>query len=150
MAERDGEAVAWLDDLVALLRDNHADALEDGGGLPGEHTEKLYAACARPFHTAFGRYLFSTPTLTIAALFHGIINGHVFMDGNKRTASITCLGLLAAFDYAPEHPSELQVRLLGEVAVETASGGLDVEGAAVWVRRIFGPDPQPEPEFDDA
>lgn len=149
MAEGNGEAVTWLDDLVGILRHQHAAALDDGGGLPGEHTEKLYASCARPFHTAFGQYLFRSPVLVTAATFHGIITSHVFVDGNKRTASIACLGMLGAFGYGPEQPSELQVRLLGEVAVETASGRLDVDAVAVWLRRIFGPDPDPDPEFDD-
>ena len=150
MAEGNGEEVGWLDDLVEAIRAHHNDALSDGGGLSGEHTERLYAACARPFQTGFGDWLYSSPVLMAAALFHGIITGHVFVDGNKRTGSIACASLLNAFDYLHHDPSSLETALLGEVAVETASGGLDVEGAAVWLRRIFGPDPQPEPEFDDA
>ena len=84
-----------------------------------------------------------------SALFHGIITSHAFVDGNKRTASIACASLLRAFDYIDHSPSSLEAALLGDVAVETATGRLDVDAVAVWLRRIFGPDPAHEPEFDD-
>lgn len=149
MAQGNGEEVEpWLEDLVVAIREHHEDALAGGGGLAGEHADKLYASCARPFHMAFGRWLFRSPVLMAAALFHGIITSHAFVDGNKRTASIACASLLRAFDYIDGTPSSLQTALLGEVAVDTASGHLDVDAVAVWLRRIFGPDPAPEPDFD--
>jgi hypothetical protein len=33
--------------------------------------------------------------------------------------------------------------MLGEVAVETASGGLDVHDVAFWLERIFAPRAEP-------
>ena len=87
--------------------------LEIGGGLPGEHTASLYSACARPFHSAFGEYVYKTPVERAAALFHAIS--------------------------LESPPSALQVRLLGEVALETASGNLTVEQVTHWIERIFAP-----------
>ena len=73
-----------------------------------------------------------------AALLHGIVTGHVFVDGNKRTASVLCASMLRELAELRE-PSPLQMRLLGELAVETASGGVTVEGVVFWLERIFAP-----------
>jgi hypothetical protein len=54
MAQGDGGQVDWLEDLVRAVRKLHDDILKQSGGVFGEHTSSLYAACARPFHTAFG------------------------------------------------------------------------------------------------
>ena len=42
-------------------------------------------------------------------------------------------------DGAITDPVPLQVRLLGEVALETASTGLTVEQISRWIHRIFDP-----------
>jgi death-on-curing protein len=123
-----------------MVRDLHQQVLKESGGLSGEHPDRLYAACARPFQTAFGEELYRSPTLKAAALFHGIITGHVFADGNKRTAAYAALELLRAMDYIPIDPSSLQIRLLGELAIETAlRGSLSVDEVAFWLERILGP-----------
>ena len=54
MAEGDGEALAWLDELVEQIRRLHTAILDTSGGLHGEQAARLYAVCARPFRTAFG------------------------------------------------------------------------------------------------
>lgn len=46
--------------------------------------------------------------------------------------------MLTTLGYTGE-ASAMQMRLLGEVAVETASGGLDVHAVARWLERIFAP-----------
>ncbi len=74
-----------------------------------------------------------------AALLHGIVTGHVFVDGNKRTGSLSSLWLLTALNHSIEEPSSLQIRLLGELAVEKASGGVTVEDVAFWLEQIFAP-----------
>ena len=38
-----------------------------------------------------------------------------------------------------DEPSSLQMRMLGELAVETASGGVTVEDVVFWLERIFAP-----------
>src|SRR4051812_14519550 len=129
MAEGDGGQVdAWLESVVRLLRHLHDAILEASGGMPGEHTSSLYGAAARPFASAFGEDAYPSPWEQAAALFHGIICDHVFVDGNKRTGTLAALGLLVAQGVfaADEVPSKLQVRMLGDVALETASAGLSV------------------------
>ncbi|MGH9356267.1 MAG: type II toxin-antitoxin system death-on-curing family toxin [Terriglobia bacterium] len=46
----------------------------------------LESAAARPFQTAFGRYIHRGVIRRGAALFHSLIANHPFGDGNKRTA----------------------------------------------------------------
>jgi death-on-curing protein len=138
MAQGNGEAVAWLDDLVQHIREMHDDILRASGGSPGEHSDRLIASCARPFQTAFGDLIYTDEVSRAAALFHGIITSHAFVDGNKRTASLVALLYLRASSVI-QGASPLQVRLLGEVALETASTGLSVEDAAFWLHRIFDP-----------
>jgi hypothetical protein len=42
-----------------------------------------------------------------------------------------------AASYSLDTPTTLQMRIMGEVAVATASTGLDVEQVASWMRRVF-------------
>jgi death-on-curing protein len=107
----------------------------------GVHAALLSSAAARPFSTFDGVPLYTTPYQRAAALFHGIIRDHVFVDGNKRTATVGAFIYLSAIEnqIAATPPSPLQVRLLGEVAIETALGNLTIEGIAYWLERILGP-----------
>jgi len=139
VAEGNGEALGWLNELVESVRRIHADILETSGGLAGEHEGKLYGAVARPFHMAFGQFVFPSSYSRCAALFHGIIAGHVFVDGNKRTASMLCASMIEALEDDVSEPSSLQMRMLGELAVHTAQGGVSVDDVAFWIERIFAP-----------
>jgi death-on-curing protein len=136
VAEGHGEEVDWLDTLVESVCRIHNEIIADSGGAAGHHPDKLHGAVARPFHTVFGELLFKTPYEQSGALFHGIITSHAFVDGNKRTSSVLCAAMLRELASLPE-PSSLQMRLLGELAVETASGGVSVEDVAFWLERIF-------------
>lgn len=81
--------------------------------------------------------MFPTPTLRAAALLHGIISSHAFVDGNKRTACIAAVLGLIADGVLSADPTKLRMRLLGEVAIEVASTGLTVEEVAFWFERIL-------------
>jgi death-on-curing family protein len=128
--------IEWLDELVAGIRHLHELILRTSGGSEGEHTERLIGSCARPFQSAFGDPAFGSDVERAAALFHGIITSHCFVDGNKRTATLVAVMYLAA-SYSLDTPTTLQMRIMGEVAVATASTGLDVEQVASWMRRVF-------------
>jgi prophage maintenance system killer protein len=91
MAQGDGGQVDWLDELVGELRGLHDQIIQESGGVLGEHTSSLFAACARPFQTAFGEEIYRNPFSKAAAFFHAIICDHVFVDGNKRTATIASI-----------------------------------------------------------
>ncbi len=83
MARGNGEEITWLDDLVELIRHLHESIISLSGGLQGEHVARLYAACARPFQTAFGDALYASDVDKAAALFHAIVSDHPFADGNN-------------------------------------------------------------------
>jgi death-on-curing family protein len=142
MAQGDGQQVEWLDELVAVIRTIHEQVIHESGGVAGEHTALLYSACARPFQSAFGEVIYATPNEKISALFHGLIANHAFVDGNKRTACVFGLYALAEEGHyftIDNRPSTFQVRLLGELAVETATNGLSVAEVRHWIERIFTP-----------
>ena len=102
-------------------------------------TVTLISACARPYHTFDGEYLYPEPYDRAAAIFHGIICDHAFADGNKRTGTVAAIYILAAEDCLAEYDNlvPLRVALLGEVALRAAQGLLTVQEAAFWIRRIF-------------
>jgi death-on-curing protein len=144
MAEGDGGQIdqGWLDEFVELLIDIHDAILHESGGLPGVHMSALLGAAARPFHSAFGKFVYTGQLRRAAALFHGIICDHAFVDGNKRTATVAVTAYLAATGYrSASDPNQLQIRMLGEVALDTAEGHLDVDQVAFWLGRIFGNQP---------
>jgi prophage maintenance system killer protein len=143
VAPGNGQSLEWLTSLATAIRTVHETAVRTGGGIEGEFAGRLEAACARPFQAVFGEALYPTPVLKAAALFDGIITGHPFADGNKRTASLAAITLLAASGFLAARPSSLQVRLIGEVAVETAlPASLHVGEVADWFERILGLRPQ--------
>jgi death-on-curing protein len=122
------------------VRGVHRTAIGIGGGLEGEYTGRLEAVCARAFQNVFGEELFPTVQLKAAALFHGIIADHAFADGNKRTASLVALTMLISSGFLHARPTNLQVRLVGEVAIEAAlRGSIPVDEIADWFDRILAP-----------
>jgi len=123
---------------VEAIRELHASILQVSGGRSGENTARLLGACGRAFQTFGGEQFYATDMEKAAALFHGIISGHAFVDGNKRTATITVVLFLAARNVIGV-PSPLQVRLLGELAVETAASSLPVDDVIEWFHRILDP-----------
>src|SRR5437867_1576752 len=140
MVEGNGQEVAWVEALVQVIVTGHDRILRETGGLPGVQAARLSSACARPFQSAFGEEAFPTHLYKAAALFHAVIHDHPFADGNKRTATFAAFVLLRALGYLVEDPSPLQIRFLGELAVETAvSHSIEVEEIADWFERILGP-----------
>jgi death-on-curing protein len=108
--------------------------------MVGEYPGRLEAVCARAFQEVFGEELFPTIQLKAAAFFHGLIEDHAFADGNKRTASLVAITLLMSAGFMDSRPSSLQVRLVGELAIETAlPGSMAVTEIAFWLERILGP-----------
>ena len=138
MAEGNGGALGWFDSLVDDIRDWHTTIIESSGGGAGEHTARLLGACGRAFQGFGDEQFYPTDFDKAAALFHGIICDHAFVDGNKRTASLTVLLFLAARDVIQVAPNTLTVRMLGELAVETAAPPhIEVPVIARWLRRIL-------------
>jgi death on curing protein len=142
MAEGNGQPLEqWFVDLLDRIGRWHDMMLAASGGTPGEHTGQLEACIGRAFQSAFGEPIYPTDAEKAAALFHGIITSHPFVDGNKRTATATAILFLILRDAVPDEfdLTPILLRLLGEVAVVTASDGMTVDEVCHWIRRILGP-----------
>ncbi|MCP1232184.1 type II toxin-antitoxin system death-on-curing family toxin [Acetobacter indonesiensis] len=119
-------------DVVLFMHDQ---ALREYGGTQGVKSEDLlHSALARPenrWHYAEN----DTPDMaTLAAAYaYGIARNHPFNDANKRTAWSCCVLFLRVNGvriqvHAPEAV---------EVMVTLASGGMEEEAFAVWLRQHF-------------
>jgi death-on-curing protein len=114
------EALFYHSELVR--RFGGSDGVRDGGILD--------ASLNRPFATFGGVDLFPTPEEKAAALLHGIITGHPFADGNKRTGYALARLILqdAGLDITADENEKYDMVIL------VATGQLDVEGIVAWMK----------------
>lgn len=117
------EHILQLHALV-LLHDGGADGVRDIG--------RLEAAVATQHQEVFGKELYPSVHTKAAAMIRGIIEDHLFVDGNKRTALLAGLTLLEI--------NALKVTVAsGEVedfAVLVAVERLGVDEIAAWLERF--------------
>jgi death-on-curing protein len=103
----------------------------------------LEAAVARPASSAFGQDAYPTLAEKAAALFHSVARNHPFTDGNKRTATIAALFMLAIngaqVDWEPE---EALAAILA-----AAEGRMTWEALAAWFPLVAS-EPAPEAAAD--
>jgi death-on-curing protein len=96
----------------------------------------LQAALARPQATVLGRDAYPGLWAKAAALLHGIVSSHPFIDGNKRTGlalAVMLLGRGGADVSAPDHDA------LFDLVVGIAQGGLrEVPEIEEALKRAFG------------
>jgi death-on-curing protein len=105
----------------------------------------LEAAVLRPSTSAFGQDAYPTPQEKAAALLHSIARNHPFADGNKRTATIAALFMLAVNGLcAAWNPEEALSQI-----VSMAEGRMSVQDFAAWLpTRLCDPSPEPDAESD--
>ncbi len=101
----------------------------------------LEAAAGRPMQTAFGQDAYPTLPEKAAALLHSIARNHPFADGNKRTATVGALFMLAINGRCVTwDPADALTHI-----IDMAEGRSDVAAFAAWLPT--GPtDPSPEPD----
>lgn len=87
------------------------------------------AALNRPFATFGGEDLFPTHFDKAAAIMHGIITGHPFLDGNKRTGYE--LGRLLLQEGGHDVEATLEERY--DMVILIATGQLEVAGIKDWL-----------------
>jgi death-on-curing protein len=120
----------WIEADDAIL--TNLQLIEAFGGLAAGSREGnlLLAAIARPLNK--WHYAETRPSLfeLAAAYAFGIARGHVFHDGNKRTAYTTAIAFSRknGVDVAP--PGDEIV----ETTVALAEGALDEDAYAAWLR----------------
>ncbi|OGD89696.1 hypothetical protein A3F45_03600 [Candidatus Curtissbacteria bacterium RIFCSPHIGHO2_12_FULL_41_17] len=73
----------------------HFEIVEETGGSQGlRDLGLLESAVLRPQATFGGKDLYPELTLKAAALIHSLLLNHVFVDGNKRTATLSMIEFL--------------------------------------------------------
>jgi death-on-curing protein len=102
-----------------IARHGSASGLRDGGLLDG--------ALARPIN----RFAYGETDLTVLATAYafGIAKAHAFVDGNKRTAFVTCVTFLRANGVASVFDQVEIVRMMEGLA----SGEVGEEAFASWL-----------------
>ena len=110
----------------------HTVSIEKYGGSEGvRDAESLRAAIERPWQALFGHKHFVSPFEKAAALMESIIRRHPFVDGNKRTATVSAVYLLSTFNYELEAGQ----RELEGFAVSVAEGTVELKNIALWFER---------------
>lgn len=110
----------------------HDDQIRLFGGVPGVRDWSLLGrGVAQPAATCDGRVLYKDPHAMAAALGHGIITAHPFVDGNKRAGGMDMLAFLALNGLGVDIPEAAYY----ELVMAVASGSMPREELAESLRR---------------
>ena len=108
----------------------HAIVLAETSGAKGlQDLGRLEAALTAQTQNVFGEELYKTACEKAAALMRGVIAGHPFVDGNKRTGMLAGLTFLRLNG---EHVSA-QKGDIENFAVKIATDKLDIAAIAAWL-----------------
>ncbi len=118
---------------IAFVREIHAEALKQFGGLHGVRDENLLASAVLTPQSSFGGKSPYTDIIDVAAayLFY-ICRNHPFLDGNKRTAMMAAIVFLRLNGIEPQPDSERWEKLM----LDVAAGKLDRDAATRRLRKL--------------
>lgn len=117
-----------VEQIVAL----HNLALEQSGGMQGlRDLNALESIVAGQRQVVFGEELYRTIFDKAAFIARGIIKGHVFNDGNKRTGMLAGLTLLKVNGIQ----FVVQVGEIEDFAVRVAVDNLELDHIAQWLEQ---------------
>ena len=109
----------------------HAELVNKFGGSHGVRDKGILdASLNRPFATFGGIDLFPEPVDKAAAIMHGIITGHPFIDGNKRTGYVLSRLILQELGFDIRASEDDKYAMV----IQVATGQLSVEGIVVWMK----------------
>lgn len=121
---------------VQLVLAIHDDQIRLYGGAYGVRDGKaLESSVRQPAATFGGTYLYGDLFAMAAALGHGLITSHPFLDGNKRTGGMAMLTFLATNGVTAEIPETAYY----DMVMATATGTLTREQLAESLRRWAQP-----------
>ena len=134
MTGRGPDEPIWLETEVALAI--HDRQLAEHGGLQGlRDPGALAAALERPRQKwAYGQ---TDPAGLAAAYAWGLARRHPFADGNKRTAWV----LARLFLVMNGHRLTFGASEAIQIVLALASGELEEDALAVWIRERLSPSP---------
>ena len=112
----------------------HEDQIERYGGSSGIRDLGLIeSALFRPQSTFGGEDLYPSLFEKAAAFMHSILKNHAFVDGNKRTATVSTLVFLAL------NGKEVKVsqKELVQFAISVENGKLSLEDISSWLEKNY-------------
>ena len=110
----------------------HEFEIKKHGGLSGvRDIGMLKSAIGRPFATFGGEDLYTDIFLKTGALVQSIVKNHPFVDGNKRTALVSCIVFLkmngAIFDVSQKDSVKFMMQV--------ANKNLSVDEISSWIKK---------------
>ena len=122
---------------MAFISLQHVGVLQATGGREGVlKPDLLESVVEKPVVSVGGDDAYSTLFLKVSAIGHGIAHGHVFNDGNKRTAIQVMTACLAWNGYKRRpNPNAVEVAIL-----LVAAGFLGIDGLRLALLYAYGLD----------
>ncbi len=119
---------------IDVVREIHAEALKQFGGLKGVRDENLLASAVLTPQSSFGGKSPYTDIVDVAAayLFY-ICRSHPFLDGNKRTAMMAAIVFLRLNGIEPQPDSERWEKLM----LDVAASRLDRDQTTTRLRKLL-------------
>lgn len=99
------------------------------GELKIRDRERLEAAVARPASSAFGEDAYKTLQDKVSAMMHSVARNHPFTDGNKRTATIATVFMLAVNGYDVDWVADDALNII----LQLAQGTIDMPHFSAWL-----------------
>jgi death on curing protein len=119
---------------VDVVREIHAEALKQFGGLDGVRDENLLAAAVLTPQSTFGGKSPYTDIVDVAAAYlFFICRNHPFLDGNKRTAMMAAIVFLRLNGNEPQPDSERWEKLM----LGVAGSRLDRDQTTARLRKLL-------------
>ena len=123
---------------VSFTEDLHDKVLRESGGRVGVlKTDLLESALEKPVVTVGGEDAYPTLFSKVAAIGHSIAHGHVFQDGNKRTA-VEVMIITLYWNGFKRRPNQTAIET---TILLVAAGYLNVEGLRMALLHMYGLDP---------
>jgi len=117
-----------FEEVIAI----HHDQINRYGGSHGiRDLNLLISAISRPQASFAGKDLYPNLFLKAAALVHSLTLNHPFIDGNKRTAIVSC----ARFLYINGYVFKVSKKELVETALKIESKDWDIEKISSWLKK---------------
>lgn len=121
---------------VGIVREIHAKALEEFGGLEGVRDENLLVSAVLTPQSSFGgKSPYADIVEVAAAYLCYICCNHPFLDGNKRTAMIAAIVFLRLNGIAPLPDGEHWEKLM----LDVAASKIDRDATTRRLRKLLKP-----------
>lgn len=121
---------------VDIIREIHAEALKNFGGLRGVRDENLLASAGLTPQSSFGGKSPYADIVEVAAAYLFYISGnHPFFDGNKRTAMMAAIVFLRLNGIEPTPDSDHWE----ELVLDVAAGKIDRDATTRRLRKLLKP-----------